>query len=349
MSSPPTEPDADLRPEEQEPEEEASELRSMAVGLDRHGERLDKMLTSIAPEFSRAHLQSLIADGRVQVEGRVATSASARLKAGQRVEVELVPPAQDMAFKGEDVPLDVVYEDEHVLVVNKPAGLVVHPAAGNWSGTLLNGVLWRDPKAATLPRAGIVHRLDKDTSGLMVIARTLPAVTSLVRDIAARVVSRQYLALAHGRLKHLEESIIAPIGRDPKVRVRMAVIQSGKPARTDVREIAYDQGIAALRCTLHSGRTHQIRVHLLFRGHPLVSDETYGGRPALGMTRQALHATHLAFKHPITGEPLSFDCAPPEDFAQAWAQILGADREEDFGGDDDEDVDPDGEGWEYVR
>jgi len=133
------------------------------------------------------------------------------------------------------------------------------------------------------------------------------------------------------------------------VRVRMAVIQSGKPARTDVREIAYDQGIAALRCTLHSGRTHQIRVHLMFRGHPLVSDETYGGRLALGMTRQALHATHLAFKHPITGEPLSFDCAPPEDFAQAWAQILGADREDEFGGDDDEDVDPDGEGWEYVR
>jgi 23S rRNA pseudouridine1911/1915/1917 synthase len=314
-----------------------------------HGERLDKVLAAAAPEFSRAHLQTLIADGRVQLDGRAATTSSTRVKAGQAVQVELVPPPQDMAFKGEDVPLDIVHEDEHVLVINKPAGLVVHPAAGNWSGTLLNGLLWRDPKAAGLPRAGIVHRLDKDTSGLMVVGRTLPAVNALVRDIAARAVSRQYLALAHGRLKHLEESIIAPIGRDPKVRVRMAVIQSGKPARTDVREIGYAQGIAALRCTLHSGRTHQIRVHLMFRGHPLVSDETYGGRPALGLERQALHATHLAFKHPVTGEPLVFDCPPPEDFAQAWAQIVGEGREDDFGDDDDEDVDPDGEGWENVR
>jgi 23S rRNA pseudouridine1911/1915/1917 synthase len=221
-----------------------------------------------------------------------------------------------------------------VLVVNKPVGLVVHPAAGNWSGTLLNGILFRDPKAAALPRAGIVHRLDKDTSGLMVVGRTLEAVTGLMRDIASRVVSRKYLALVHGRLKLDQDSIEAPVGRDPKVRVRMAVINSGKWARTDIDLVAYAEGIGAVRCTLHTGRTHQIRVHLAFRGHPLVSDELYGGRPALGMTRQALHAAHLAFRHPVTGEKLSFDAAPPDDFRQAWAHIVGDDLLEDFSGDE---------------
>jgi len=324
MSSASHDPEPDTRPDELEPDDDACEIRSVAVGLAQHGERLDKLLTAIAPEFSRAHLQALIADGRVEVEGRVAASASARVKAGQKVRVELVRPAQDQAFKPEDIALDVVYEDAHVLVVNKPAGLVVHPAAGNWSGTLLNGLLARDPNAATLPRAGIVHRLDKDTSGLMVVGRTLEGVTGLMRDIAARVVSRKYLALAHGRLKTEQESIEAPIGRDPRVRVRMAVVSSGKPARTDVEQVGYAEGIAAVRCTLHTGRTHQIRVHLMFRGHPLVSDEVYGGRPALDMKRQALHAAHLAFRHPVTGAELSFDAAPPPDFAQAWARIVDA-------------------------
>ena len=330
MSSDLTDLEPGQRPDELEPDDDASETRTHAVTLEQHGERLDKLLTSLAPEFSRAHLQGLIADGRVLVEGKVSSSASTRVKAGWRVQVEMVPPAQDTAFKPEDVPLDIVYEDAHVLVVNKPAGLVVHPAAGNWSGTLLNGILFRDPNAATLPRAGIVHRLDKDTSGLMVVGRTLPAVTGLMRDIASRVVSRKYLALVHGRLKHDQDTVEAPIGRDQKVRVRMAVIQTGKWAKTDVELVAYDQGIAAVRCTLHTGRTHQIRVHLAFRGHPLVSDELYGGRAALGMERQALHAAHLAFKHPITGEPLRFDSAPPADFQQAWAQIVGDDLLEDF-------------------
>jgi 23S rRNA pseudouridine1911/1915/1917 synthase len=209
-------------------------------------------------------------------------------------------------------------------VLHKPAGLVVHPAAGNWSGTLLNGLLAHDPASAGLPRAGIVHRLDKDTSGLMVVGRSLEGVTGLIRDIAARVVSRKYLALAHGRLGSPGETIEAPIGRDPRVRVRMAVVAGGKPARTDVEELAFAGGIAALRCTLHTGRTHQIRVHLSHRGHPLVGDEIYGGRPALGMTRQALHAAHLAFRHPVTGEAMAFDAPPPDDFARAWALVTGA-------------------------
>ena len=330
MSSVLTDADPDPRPDELEPEDDASEVRTHAVALEQHGQRLDKLLTGLAPEFSRAHLQGLIADGRVLLEGKVASSASARVKAGWRVQVELVRPAQDQAFRPEDIPLNVVYEDEHLLVVDKPAGLVVHPAAGNWSGTLLNGLLHRDPTAAALPRAGIVHRLDKDTSGLMVVGRTLEAVTGLMRDIASRVVSRKYLALVHGRLKLDQDSIEAPIGRDPKARVRMAVVSSGKWAKTDVDLVACAEGIAAVRCTLHTGRTHQIRVHLMFRGHPLVSDEVYGGRPALGMKRQALHAAHLAFRHPVTGAALRFDAAPPDDFRQAWARIVGDDLLEDF-------------------
>jgi 23S rRNA pseudouridine1911/1915/1917 synthase len=217
-----------------------------------------------------------------------------------------------------------VHEDAHVLVVNKPAGLVVHPAAGNWSGTLLNGLLARDPAAATLPRAGIVHRLDKDTSGLMVVGRTLEGVTGLARDIAARVVHRQYIALAHGRLEHSPETIDAPVGRDPRVRVRMAVVASGRPARTDVEELAFAHGIAAVRCTLHTGRTHQIRVHMAHRGHPLVADELYGGRPALGMARQALHAQRLAFRHPVSGEALAFEVEPPADLRAAWLAVTDA-------------------------
>ena len=328
--------EAPLRPDEIEPgEEEDTEVRTFAVDVAQHGERLDKLLTTIAPEFSRSHLQGLLAAGHVQLAGRVATTASTRVKAGQHGQVELVRPAHELAFTPQAMALDIVHEDAHVLVLNKPAGLVVHPAAGNWSGTLLNGLLARDPAAVALPRAGIVHRLDKDTSGLMVVGRTLPAVTGLMRDIAARVVSRKYLALVHGRLKLDQDSIEAPIGRDPKVRVRMAVIHTGKWAKTDIDLVAYDQGIGAVRCTLHTGRTHQIRVHLAFRGHPLVSDELYGGRPALGMARQALHAAHLAFKHPITGEPLRFDSAPPADFQQAWAQIVGDDLLEDFDDADD--------------
>ncbi len=301
-----------------------AELRSRVVEAGLHGQRLDKALVALAPEFSRSHLQGLIDRGHVRLDGAAARTASRRVRAGQRLEVELVPTEESRAYTPQAMPLAVLHEDEHLLVIDKPAGLVVHPAPGNWQGTLLNALLARDPNAAALPRAGIVHRLDKDTSGVMMVGRTLAAVTALVRQIAAREVHRRYLAIAHGVPDAAQFSIEAPIGRDPRQRVRMAVVHSGgKPARTDVTVLAAGEGVSALSCTLHTGRTHQIRVHLAHRGHPLVADVLYGGRPLLGMARQALHATELRLAHPVSGAPLAFRCAPPADFAAAW-QSLGA-------------------------
>jgi 23S rRNA pseudouridine1911/1915/1917 synthase len=300
------------------------EQRAATVPPALHAQRLDKAVVAMAGEFSRNHLQGLIEAGHVSVDGIVARTASHKVRAGERIELELVPTAESRAFRPEALPLTVVFEDEHLLVIDKAAGMVVHPAAGNWSGTLLNALLAHHRGAAALPRAGIVHRLDKDTSGLMVVGKTLPALTALSRAIAAREVHRQYLAIAHGAVRPLAFSIDAPIGRDPQARVRMAIVAPGKPARTDVQVLAAAPGFSALRCTLHTGRTHQIRVHLAARGHPLIADAVYGGRPALEMTRQALHATQLAFVHPASGEPMSFEAAPPADFATAWRHVMPA-------------------------
>jgi 23S rRNA pseudouridine1911/1915/1917 synthase len=305
-----------------EPDEAAHESRESVVDAEGHAQRLDKLLVRLAPEFSRSHLQGLVADGHVRVDGQPTTISSRKLRAGQHLRVELVPTAQSLAFRPEAMTLAIVFEDEHLLVVDKPAGLVVHPAAGNWSGTLLNGLLAHHADAARLPRAGIVHRLDKDTTGLMVVAKTLPAMTALVRCIAAREVRREYLALAHGTAPWSRITIEAPIGRDPVSRVRMAVVAGGKAARTDVERLAVGGGVTALRCKLHTGRTHQIRVHLAYQGLPLVADTVYGGRLLLGMQRQALHAAELAFEHPVKGGALAFRSALPADLAQAWQQIV---------------------------
>jgi 23S rRNA pseudouridine1911/1915/1917 synthase len=297
------------------------ELRELTVDAALHGRRLDKVLVSLAPEFSRNHLQSLVERGHVQVDGKPAQVVARKLRVGQHVRLELVPTEESRAFRPQQMELTIMFEDEHLMVIDKPAGLVVHPAAGNWSGTLLNGLLAHHAAAATLPRAGIVHRLDKDTSGLMVVGKTLIAVTALSRAIAAREVHRHYLALAHGRVAWDEKSVDAPIGRDPVSRIRMTVLASGKPARTDLHCVARAAACSALACKLHTGRTHQIRVHLAWLGHPLVSDALYGGALALGLQRQALHAARLRLQHPVGGAWLDFDCPPPADFAQAWAQV----------------------------
>ncbi|MGC1175352.1 RluA family pseudouridine synthase [Polaromonas sp.] len=303
-----------------------AELREVSVPVESHGTRLDRALAGMVPEFSRSYLQQLIEAAAVQLNGVTATKASTRVKAGDKLVIELKPTPQSQAFKPEAMALEVVFEDEHLLVINKPAGLVVHPAPGNWSGTLLNGLLARDVQASGLPRAGIVHRLDKDTSGLMVVARRRQVMDQLVAMIAERSVSREYLALAHGAWQGPKgRRVDAPMGRDPRNRLRMAVVDleknAGKTASTDLYLLQSEGSFCLVRCRLHTGRTHQIRVHMASIGHPLVSDEMYGGRPAAGLGRQALHACRLAFTHPVTGDALEFRAPLPEDLAAALTRL----------------------------
>jgi 23S rRNA pseudouridine1911/1915/1917 synthase len=303
-----------------------SELRQGSVAVAQHGERLDRALTQLAPEFSRSYLQQLVEAGGVQANGKVITKQSHKVRAGDVLQLELRPTPQSQAFKPEAMPLDVVYQDAHLMVIHKPAGLVVHPAPGNWSGTLLNGLLALDPQIAEVPRAGIVHRLDKDTSGLMLVARTRLTMDALVQAIAARTVSRQYLALGHKAWSGLAcVTVQAPIGRDPRNRLRMAVVDllktSGKTAQTDIHFLGNAPDACLVRCVLHTGRTHQIRVHMASLGHPLVADTVYGGSPLLGLQRQALHAFRLAFSHPVTGEAMAFEAPLPPDFRDLLAAL----------------------------
>src|SRR3989344_2085838 len=281
---------APLRAEEASP----TGARQLEVEPGGHGQRLDAWLSARIPAYSRSHLKGLIEAGAVQVSGQVVTSASRKVAQGQVVDIVLQATAQSQAFVPEPMALPIVFEDEHLLVDDKPAGLVVHPAAGNWSGTLMNGLLAHHVGAASLPRAGIVHRLDKDTSGLMVVGKTLEAVTALSRAIAARDVQRLLCA-------QVQEA--PPSGRS----------EDARPARW----------VSGVLCTLHTGRTHQIRVHLSSRRHPLVADALYGGAPLLGMTRQALHAARLGFVHPITGEAMRFEAPLPADMAAAWSALEG--------------------------
>lgn len=300
------------------------EVRTLHIGVAQHGQRLDRSLADAVTEFSRNYLQQLLTQGAVSLNGQVASKAAQRVKAGDVVCVEMRETLQSQAFRPEPMDLQIVYEDDHLLVLHKPAGLVVHPAPGNWSGTLLNGLLARDPRASSLPRAGIVHRLDKDTSGLMVVARSRHAMDALVRLIADRKVSRQYLALAHRPWQGVaDRPVDAPIGRDPRNRLRMAVVDmavhAGKPARTDVHFLTGNDLGCLVKCTLHTGRTHQIRVHMALIGHPLIADTLYGGIPLAGMARQALHAFRLSFVHPVTDRPLELYAPLPLDMQQVLA------------------------------
>lgn len=298
---------------------EALEHRCWRVPPELHGARLDRALAALLPEFSRNWLAQLVTQGAVQLEGAAAAKPARRVQAGWQLAIELRPTPASQAFAPQPMALDVVHEDAHVLVINKPAGLVVHPAPGNWGGTLLNGLLARDARAAALPRAGIVHRLDKDTSGLMVVARSQQAQQALAAAIAQRAVRREYLALAHHPWEGGAREVDAPIGRDARMRLRMAVTRSGRSAHTRFEPLASNTAGCLLRCLLGTGRTHQIRVHLAHLGHPIVADALYGGAPAAGMARQALHARRLSFTHPVSDEALHFAAPLPADFACALA------------------------------
>jgi len=288
------------------------------VSQDMAGRRLDQALARMFPEYSRSRLQGWLRDGYILLDARTA-KPDQKVWGGEQVQLAPQPSRDELAHQPENVALPVVFEDAAIIVIDKPAGLVVHPGSGNWKGTMLNALLHHARELASVPRAGIVHRLDKDTSGLLVVARTIQAQTDLVRQLQARTVKRDYLALVRGAVGG-DGSVEAPIGRDARVRTRMAVSRSGKAALTHYRVRRRYDHATLLVCSLATGRTHQIRVHMQSIGHPIVGDPVYRaprapvGVPALdGFPRQALHAWQLAFVHPVTRESMVFESALPAD------------------------------------
>ncbi len=289
-----------------------AEQRTLTIPQRAAGMRLDQALAQLMPEHSRSRIKSWIDAGRVTLSGEPA-DAKRRLRGGELVAVAPLADPKSTAFAAQAMDLAVVYEDDALLVVDKPAGLVVHPGSGNWDGTLANALLHHAPQLAGVARAGIVHRLDKDTSGLLVVAKTVTAQTDLVRQLQARTVRREYLALATGDIAR-SATIDAPIGRHPIKRTSMAVVATGKPAvtRYEVRERFGDCTLIA--CRLETGRTHQIRVHLASIAHPLVGDPAYGRRHGVIFSRQALHAWRLGLIHPVLRRAMQWDAGLPADF-----------------------------------
>ena len=301
-----------------------SEKQILAVPEELAGLRLDQALARMFPEYSRSRLKEWLLAGAITVDGGSKRPRDA-VAGGEMVSLEPQSESEVRAAP-EPIRLDVVYEDEDLLVVNKPVGLVVHPGAGNPGGTLMNGLLHHAPKLEEIPRAGIIHRIDKDTTGMLLVAKSLQAHTALVRQLADRQISRNYLAVCNGVLTG-GGTIDQPIGRHPGDRKRMSIQQNGKPAVTHYTVLERFRAFTYISVKLETGRTHQIRVHFAWRRHALVGDQTYGGRLALpkGATeplieslrtfkRQALHATRLAFEHPSSGETLELEVPPPADF-----------------------------------
>ena len=295
------------------------------------GRRFDAVLAELFPEYSRSRLSSWIKSGDARLDGEQVRPRDP-VRGGEAVSLRVVQEVQTHS-EPEDIALDVLYEDAHVFVIDKPAGLVVHPGAGNPTGTLVNALLHRDPALNALPRAGIVHRLDKDTSGVMVVARTLPAHTALVEQLSARAVHRQYLAVVVGALVSGGTANL-PIDRHPRDRIRMAVREDGRDAVTHYRLRERFRAHTLLECRLETGRTHQIRVHMQHLKHPIIGDPLYGGplklpkgaTPELvdtlrGFKRQALHAETLEFAHPVGGEPVRCSAPMPADM-QALVAVL---------------------------
>jgi 23S rRNA pseudouridine1911/1915/1917 synthase len=317
---------------------------TLTIPNDLGGLRLDVALQRLLPEHSRSRLQAWIKDGLVTVAGLASTSKT-KVWGGEAVVVQVQIKPEQQAFQAENIPLSIVFEDQHILVINKPAGMVVHPAAGNWNGTLLNALLFHAPELKDLPRAGIVHRLDKDTSGLLVVAKTLAAQTNLVRQLQARTVKREYRAIVWGQIWR-NGMIDQPIGRDPRSRTKMAINRAGKPAITRYEMLERFSVQTYMRCNLETGRTHQIRVHMQYLKAPIVGDPVYGFRgivPIRAMTqtlrdavsqfkRQALHAIKLGLLHPASNEFVEWQIELPDDMKA----LLEAMRHEDPRDDDEE-------------
>lgn len=292
------------------------------------GERLDLLVARVA-SLSRTQAATLIANGHVTINaGR--EKASYRVESGDQIAI-VIPPPPGRYIVPEQIPLDIVYEDEHLLVVDKAAGMVVHPAPGNWTGTLVNALMGRGEPLAEgggEDRAGLVHRLDKDTSGLLVVAKTDASHRVLSTALAARQVTRRYVAVSWGHLKDDRLTVDQPIARDPRDRTRMAIVQTGKAARTDFVRLARFDSVDLLRAHLHSGRTHQIRIHLASVGHPVIGDDTYGGGggrklAALPPRRHFLHAAWLRFRHPVSGALVDLRSPLPPDLRHSLAVLSG--------------------------
>ena len=298
--------------------DDEDEIQSAVIPATHAGDRLDRALAVLFPGYSRSRLQSWLESGRIVVDGERA-EAKRKVRGGEVVLLEPQPDPREVAFVAEPVPLTIVDEDDALIVIDKPAGLVVHPGSGNWSGTMLNGLLAHSPQLAGVPRAGIVHRLDKDTSGLLVVAKTIVAQTDLVRQLQARTVRREYVALVAGHVTR-DGMVDAPIGRHPRERTMMAIVAGAKPAITHYAVIRRYPDATLLRCRLETGRTHQIRVHMASIGHPLVGDPVYRSKAGVAagvrFGRQALHAERLGLRHPVTGDDRSWVAPVPDDLAR---------------------------------
>lgn len=301
-------------------------VQQLQVTDDTPAQRLDKYLATVFQEFSRARIQQWIHDGAVLLNNQPARPR-ARIKVGDSIQVHIQPSPEEQAFVAEEIPLDILYVSAQVIVLNKAAGMVTHPGAGNWSGTLLNALLFHFPELAEVSRAGIVHRLDKDTSGLLMVARTEQAHERLVAQLKKRTVKRAYKAVCFGAIP--ESGVIdTPIVRDPRVAVRMSArdLPGARSARTDYQALRYgivdeQHQVSEVKCKLHTGRTHQIRVHLSSQGHPLLGDGLYGGLNTPYTPRQMLHAFQLGFIEPDTEQELHFECPAPADYQTLCEQI----------------------------
>lgn len=309
------------------------ERRSFTV--DRDGVRLDIMLNENINDYSRNHIQTFIKDGRVSVDGLVVLKKNTKLKTGQSIDVE-VPEPEVLEVLAEDIPIEIIYEDEDVIIVNKPAGMVVHPAPGNYSGTLVNALMFHAKSLSSINgviRPGIVHRIDKDTSGLLMIAKNNQAHQSLAEQLKEHTITREYYAIVHQSFTEPTGFVDAPVGRHPKDRLKMAVIPDGRHAVTHYEVIENFMDYALVACRLETGRTHQIRVHMKHIGHPLVGDPVYGRvKPKIKHNGQLLHARLLGFIHPRTGKYIEFEAPLPDHFAKIMKKVESVSEKREFHG-----------------